>query len=326
MADLDIVKPTTLDILDKPGTPALSSTSDMPVVETKPDAQNEGAPPAVPVEGDKPETEAEQPGESATPATEEPTGQPAEDKVPRGVGKRLAELTKRIDEGERRYEAEKAEKLRLLALLEGKKEPEAAPEETEPVRPNKLDFTDPDSYERALLDYTEQRASFVAKKEVEADRRAREAEERQRRNDEIVNKVQQDYEGRVAKAREKYPDFEEIANTDQVRVTQLMIDAMRVSEQGPDLQYYFGKNPQEAQRISQLNAYGQLMELGKIEARLSQPPPKPNVSAAPAPLKPTRPTSETQSMPMEEMSMEEYAAHRRKTEGWADPQRPRTRH
>ena len=44
---MELKKPATLDILPA-GAPALSSTSDMPVVEIKPDASNEGAPPAAP--------------------------------------------------------------------------------------------------------------------------------------------------------------------------------------------------------------------------------------------------------------------------------------
>src|SRR3990172_4809578 len=119
MPDVSITKGITLDLLETPGTPALSSTSDLPVVETKPDAQNEGAPPELPAAGEeaKPAETPEQPGESATPATEEHPGEPAK-KESRGVQKALDRLTAEREEQRRRAEAAEQRLDRALTALE----------------------------------------------------------------------------------------------------------------------------------------------------------------------------------------------------------------
>ena len=171
---MNIDKPITLDLLDTPGAPALSSSSDMPVVETKPDATNQGAPPAVPPAAEEAEGEAKQLEESATSTTEndDQTGQPASDK-PRGVGKKIAELVKRSEDAELRAQAEREEKLRILALLEetrGKKadSEEQQPTDPEPVRPAKADFPDADAWEQALVDYADKKAAWTARREIQA--------------------------------------------------------------------------------------------------------------------------------------------------------------
>ena len=86
-----IEQPSTLDVLDT-NFPALSSTSDMPV-ETKPDAV--GAPIVPEAEAASPEEADETSVESATTATEEQSGadDAAVKKPPRGVQKRLDQVT-----------------------------------------------------------------------------------------------------------------------------------------------------------------------------------------------------------------------------------------
>jgi len=68
------------------------------------------------------------------------------------------------------------------------------------------------------------------------------------------------------------------------------------SEQGEELAYYLGQNPDEAERIVGLSPVGAVRELVRIEASFAKPDttkqpespaPKPKtVSAAPAPVKP----------------------------------------
>jgi len=328
---MEVEKKITLDLLNV-SVPAMSSTSDMPVIETKPDATNKGAPPKEP-EAKESETmaapEAETPAddktkeESATSpeetsASDEPVKKPA-----KGVQKRLDELTREREEARRLAESERQERLRLLALLESKDKPKAQPdgEDPEPQKPVK-DPANPEAYEAALEKWIEERSSWTARRETktileEANRKAAEQQATER-----AREAQQVYASRVEKAKVKYPDYTEVAESPDVQISIPMAHAITQSEDGADIAYFLGKNPEEAKRISSLAPPLQLVELGKISARLTQPTPKP-VSAAPAPGKPIKASAEVTKTPEEE-TMEEYAA-RRKKELAAD-RRPGVRH
>jgi len=322
---MNIDKPITIDLLDTPGAPALSSSSDMPVVETKPDATNQGAPPAVPPAAEEAEGEAEQLEESATSTTEndDQTGQPASDK-PRGVGKKIAELVKRSEDAELRAQAEREEKLRILALLEEHRGKKAEPEEKqptdpEPVRPAKADFPDADAWEQALVDYADKKAAWTARREIQA----AQAEEQRKRElqaiEEGQEKARREYNERVQKVKEQFTDYDEVAESPDVQVPIPVAYAIINDPDGPAIQYYLGKHPDEAKKLFDMSPPQQLVALGKIVAKMAAPAPapeppkpKPPVSAAPAPIKPLKTGGEGGvSKSLDEMSMEEYAAHRR---------------
>lgn len=319
---MEIEKGIVLDILDaKP--PALSATSDMPVIETKPDASPPEKAPAVPAtEG---VDEAEQSEESATSATETP-GQPT---VPRGVGKALAELRAQRREAERQRDLEREEKQRLLGLLEAQKTPEIPNDE--PVRPNKADFPDPDAWDEALMVYAEQKASYTAKREVQAMRDEEQKKAQESAAAEGQRIALESYNSRKEKVREKYADFEEVANSPDVKVSMPVAHAIIHSDMGPELQYYLGKNPEEAERLSSMtvrqfnpvtrmidtvpDVARQLLELGTIVERLKTPA-KPPISQAPKPLKPLKGGDSAPIKDIYEIgrtgSMDEYVAARRK--------------
>jgi hypothetical protein len=291
---MEIEKPVTLDILDT-NAPALSATSDMPV-ETKPEPVVEA--PAVP----STEEEAEQLEESATSTTETP-GQSTE-KTPRGVGKKIAELTKARAEAEAR--AKQAEE-NLKAALELKAKVE--PEDPEPVKPSKDTFTDPDAYDAAILAYADEKAAHTARRQVKEMLAEQEQKAQQAQIEEGQRLTREAYNARLDVAKGKYADFEEVALSPDVQVSMPVATTIMMSEMGPDLQYYLGKNPQEAARIIKLSYPLQIMELGLIAAKLTAP--KPSISNAPAPIKALKNSTEVTKTPDEE-SMEEYAARRTK--------------
>src|SRR5712691_8429693 len=166
MPEVKIEKPITLDLLDVKS-PALSSTSDMPVIETKPDA----SPAAAPVPSEK-APEAKTPGESATPPGEPPASDEPAPKPAKGVQKRLDELVRQRVEAEARAKAAE-ENLRLAleaARPAPQPEPKAPEEEPEPKRPTKAEFTDPEAWDTALLEYAESKAVWTARREVKAAR------------------------------------------------------------------------------------------------------------------------------------------------------------
>jgi len=94
------------------------------------------------------------------------------------------------------------------------------------------------------------------------------------------------YREREETAREKYEDFEAVALNPRLPITQVMAQTIQASDVGPDVAYYLGTNPKEAERISKLPAILQAKEIGKIEVKVTSSPPIKKSSAAPAPITP----------------------------------------
>jgi hypothetical protein len=94
------------------------------------------------------------------------------------------------------------------------------------------------------------------------------------------------YHDREEDARGKYDDFEQVAYNPNLRITTVMAETIQTSDVGPDVAYYLGSNPKEADRISRLSPILQAKEIGKIEANLVSSPPVKKSSSAPAPISP----------------------------------------
>ena len=331
---MEVVEELKLDIIPQPE-PALSAKSDIPVVETKPDSQ--------PAKEEKPEAKADAaPEEGKKPADSAPAEDPAEDAAANTeeAGKPKSKgVQKRIDELVKQREEERAEKLRLLAIVEQyqkqppKQEEAQVDEDPEPLRPSRDPNAAPEVYEQALAEYADQKAAWSARKAVK-EALAEEAKKAEQREVEAKAKAaQESYVARVNKAIEKYPDYKAVAESPDVQVSMPMAQAIITSDHGPEIAYHLGKNPAEAARIAALPPVQQLVEIGLIVAKLtapapkadSQPPqPKPSVSAAPKPIKPLESKGETHVKTPDEETMEEYAARRKRE--LAAERRPGARH
>jgi len=337
MAEAQIKPDLILDVLSAKA-PALSSTNDMPVLETKPDSSPAPEPvveaPAVvdePAAPDPEEDAGKTPdAESATAPTEEEPGAPDAEpkKQSRGVQKKLDELRREAEDAKRDARSEREERLRMLTMLEQQQSagdaaaPASEPEDTAPEKPNRADYPDDDEWDNALMDYADTKAAFTARQEINATIAA----ERQRSESDAVAQAQEQvraqYQTRIEAVMEKHPDFHEVAESPDVIVSMPVAHAILHSEQGPELQYYLGSHPDEAKAIMQLAPPLQLVEMGKIASKLSAgeqpapaptpaPTPPPQLSAAPPPITPLR---SGDSLPLvkdpQNMTMDEYKAHR----------------
>lgn len=94
------------------------------------------------------------------------------------------------------------------------------------------------------------------------------------------------YHDREEDARNKYDDFEQVAYNPNLRITDVMAETIQTSDAGPDVAYFLGSNPKEADRIARLPPILQAKEIGKIEARLASDPPVRKSSSAPSPISP----------------------------------------
>ena len=108
------------------------------------------------------------------------------------------------------------------------------------------------------------------------------ARDRQTHQTEVVEA----YNEREEKARDKYDDFEEVVYNPNLRITDVMAESIQSSDNGPDLAYWLGSNPKEAERIARLSPILQAKEIGKIEVRLADNPPVKKSTSAPTPISP----------------------------------------
>ena len=98
--------------------------------------------------------------------------------------------------------------------------------------------------------------------------------------------ILESYQDLEEEARVKYDDFEQVAYNPKLPITNVMAETIQSSDIGPELAYYLGSNPKDAERISRMTPLGQAKEIGKIEAKLAAEPPVKRTTSAPAPISP----------------------------------------
>lgn len=223
---------------------------------------------------------------------------------------------------ERQAAETRAEKLqRELEEERAKSRPATAKTEDKPPKPE--DFATVAEYTDALVDYR------VAKK-FEADRL--EAEQ-QRQADEKAAR-EREFGKRLAVAREKYTDFQEvvgsIAGTELDRVHNDVIEYMQESEHGAEILYHLAKHRDTLERFRKLSPRAFIAQLGKLETKWEKPAAEtttlsqaaaavttttPAVSKAPAPI---APLASDKSTPVHkdpaDMSFQELRAYERQRE------------
>ena len=214
----------------------------------------------VPIEAEVPAPELEttaapEPVETETPETpaeEEPSKTFTQEELDAIVGKRLARE-------QRKWEREQAQRLaEMEARLKAPPAADLSPDQFETY----------DAYAEALAERKAE--ELLAKREA-----AREQQS-----------LLEQYHDREEVARDKYDDFDQVAYNPNLPVTEYMAQSIQASEIGPDVLYWLGSNPKEADRIARMNPILQAKEIGKIEASLSSNPPVRKTSTAPAPIAP----------------------------------------
>jgi hypothetical protein len=303
--------------------PALSATSDMPEIaaaEPTPTPDAPETPDAVEAaaeaadEGEAPEAvEAAPEGEEASGGPETPP-QPRKRDARQTVQERMNELT-----ALRRAADERAD--RAIAALEAYAKtvpPPAAEAKPAPLpapepRPARDDFADPDTYDTALIEWSARqtaRITAAAVEEREATRRA--AEEKTRSDTAMMEEGQRlaaTWQERRAKTIEAHPDFESVAENPDLQIPMAMVPTLLEIENGPDVLYHLGSNPDEAVRIAKLSERQQVIELGRISERITQSR-KPQVTRAPKPITPVGSNNGAGPKDPSDMTTEEYAAYR----------------
>jgi len=259
--------------------------------------------PLPPTPGDSTQTPAPETSDSTETQDAKPDAsgdepEPPRPALPKGVQKRIDRLTR--------------EKYRLQAELEVARkqapqpEPQAKPAGAADGAPKPDQFK---SYEEFL----EARAEWKAEQRVgtllgelreTAQRQAGQAEN---------EKLQSQWEKRVTDAMTTYDDFEEVALSPEVPISEPMMAAILRSPKGADVAYHLGKNRELAAQIAGLDPIGAAIRIGEIAATITKPAPK-KTSDAPAPISPVGGRAAAQKDPTR-MSTDEWMRWRNEQAG-----------
>ena len=233
------------------------------------------AEPKTPVEGgDAPAditadaTPADSTGEDKPAAADKPAETPEQ-----AEARRVQERIQRgINKATRRYYAEKA-RADLLAqqLNEANSRVREPQQDNAAPRLEQFDY-DADKYAKAY-------AAYETKKTLEQQR----TQNQQAGQRAQIQALQTNWETRVAAAEAKYDDFDEVVG--DLKPTTPWAVALMDADNGPDVAHYLGKNLDEAKRIMALPPSRQVLEIGRLSAKLEMTPSVPKTpSKAPAPI------------------------------------------
>ena len=195
---------------------------------------------------------------TATPEVAESTPEVAETQPAKTFSQEEldAAIGKRLAREQRKWEREQANRSAETQIVK------AAP------TANVDQFECPEAYAEALA--YQKAEELIAKREAAKQQSA----------------VLESYHDLEEEARTKYDDFEQVAYNPKLPITNVMAETIQSSDVGPELAYYLGSNPKEADRISRMSPLSQAKEIGKIEAKLVSAPPVRKTTSAPAPISP----------------------------------------
>ena len=120
--------------------------------------------------------------------------------------------------------------------------------------------------------------------------------------------LQKSFAEKTEKFREATPDYDDvISEISDVELSPAMIESVIDSDVAAELTYYFGKNPQELERINSLSPIGTAREIGKLEAKLTvNPNQATKTSNAPSPISPVTTSKSTVTPDVSKMTDEEW--------------------
>ena len=201
--------------------------------------------------------------------------------------KRSEKLNKRFDKVTQRAKEAEARSVDLENRLK-EYEAKATPQQ-EPVRvtiegkPQASQFNDAFEYAEALAEWSAENAL-----------KQRDAEEVQRKARKAQDKVLNNWNEKIAKAKTSMPDFDRMVQSSTTVVSDEIRDSILESDVGPQLLYFLASDENFAKKLTEMPLVKALREIGRLEARFEQedkPKAKANKesvsrSTAPSPIRP----------------------------------------
>jgi len=267
------------------------SQSDEPVVPESDDAKAE------PAAEDKGESAEEGGEQSAAEDSGTDTAAPVGDKKRRSAQKRIDKVTKQREAEKRRAEAAEARILELEGeQTNAKDEGNAAAEE-----PKQSDFDSYDDYLTALDAFDESGSQQAAQPETKEDVKPETPDDVKS----AIGALQDTFD----EAREKYADFDSVALSNELPITDEMVKALAECDDAAGVMMHLGNNVKDAALIAGKTPAQQMREIAKLDMGLAKNTPKPiKTTNAPEPISPVG-GSDAQQKPIAEMSFAEYEAH-----------------
>jgi hypothetical protein len=206
-------------------------------------------------------------------------------------------LREQAAEAERKVEEAEARKRKIM---------EAGQRQAQPAESDFPDYTEFQMAKALWRAKQAERAEAASEAGSEVEEARKRAEAFKSQEDRIVAAQ---WAEQVADAKAKYADFEAVALSGDVPISDIMAEAIRTSDSGADVAYYLGRNRAVAAQIARMTPIEAARAIGRIEATLTAPKARTETSA-PAPISPIKgKASPTKSV--DAMSMDEYAAGRR---------------
>ena len=111
--------------------------------------------------------------------------------------------------------------------------------------------------------------------------------------------------------REEYPDYDVVARNPTLPVSQAMADVLMELDNGPEVLYHLGKNPELAAKLAGLNDRKASIELARVSERLTTQVKR--ESSAPKPIEPVKSTGAANADPLsDKLSAEQWLKNRQK--------------
>jgi hypothetical protein len=194
-----------------------------------------------------------------------------------------------------------------------------------PEEPHYEDYKTLDDYYAAKRQWKSDDDAWLLK---EVKRQLKEEEKADREKSER-QKRELTVQARFQTAAAKYEDFDDVVGGWRFPIPEGMGSALQDSDLEADILYFLAKNPVDAIRIAGLSPIAQIREIGKIEDRLSQSPPKaeesnsitpetrkpPAASKAPAPISPVQSRAQTAEKSPNEETYAEFEKRRKRELG-----------
>lgn len=238
-----------------------------------------------------------------TPTAEQVETQEQEDRARDEKGRfvpqeRVNEITRARREAERNWQSAERRAQELETQLAQYKSQPSQSQGAEP--PSLADFNyDTDAWSRAITQYAISQASTSAEQRL-----------REQATQQTQAQVVQQFEERSRDFAAAHTDYDKAIEDlgRNVRFSPEVVEAIATSDHGPAIAYHLANHLDEADRIARLPAHLAAVQLGRIEAQVSAPKPKP-VTNAPNPT-PTLGGGTAAPRDPERMTVEEWMAHR----------------
>lgn len=244
----------------------------------------------------------------------------------KGVAKRIGELSDKAKAAQAEAETARkdAETARAeLAELKAEAEKKAAetiipqvPDAASDPVPAKDAFDDPDAYAQAMAAHAARSEIRKATEAAHATLRAHQEavaakvqEAQQAQAHAEMAKLHSTFQERITQAKAELPDFDTVVTNNQsLQVRNDIFFAIERAELAPQILYRLAQNPAEAQALNQLDPMSAAIKLGEYQAEIKASK-KSTPSRAAEPVKPITARTSPLQKSLDEMSMDEYAAH-----------------